>query len=296
MELFRLRTFAAVAKHNSISAAAKELHLSQPAVTRQMQGLEKTIGLPLLERQGRQTLLTPVGKVLLQHVGLILQAVDNCTNHLTDLRLGRRGKLVVGAGLTTISFTLPQVMRTYRRQLPDIELSIVNGTTQEILQLILDRQIDVGFITSPIQHPDCIVQPLFTDEIVLISNAEQPFAGISISLAELEELPLILYGPSGFHDFVAKALAIAEITPRVTMELDSIEGIKRMVVAGVGHAFVPKSAVAEELAANKLAETPVRRLPPLLRQTCLLYLRQEAYDFATETFLDIVRSHWPQAF
>lgn len=294
MELFRLRTFATVAKRQSISAAAEELHLSQPAITRQMQALEKTIGLRLLERQGRATLLTPTGKVLLHHVQLILQAVDNCTNHLEDLRLGRRGKLAVGAGLTTISFILPTLIQAYKRQLPDIELSITNGTTQEILQLILERRIDLGFITSPIKHPNCIVRPLFDDQIVLISNAEQKLAGISISKAELAELPLILYGPSGFHDFVEKELLAAEITPRVAMELDSIEGIKRMVVAGVGHAFVPKSAVLEELAEKRLVETPVRGLPNLVRQTCLLYLRQESYNFATEIFLDIVQRQWPR--
>lgn len=293
MELVRLRTFATVAKRQSISAAAEELHLSQPAITRQMQALEKAVGLPLLERQGRMTLLTPAGKVLLQHAQLILQAVDNCISHLEDLRLGRRGKLAIGAGLTTISFTLPALIQIYKRQLPDIELSITNGTTQDILQLILERRIDLGFITSPIKHPSCIVRPLFADQIVLISNAEQRFAGISISKAELAELPLILYGPSGFHDFLEKELLAAGITPKVAMELDSIEGIKHMVVAGVGHAFVPKSAVLEELAERRLVETPVRGLPNLVRQTSLLFLRQESYNFATETFLDIVERHWP---
>ncbi len=294
VELYNLRTFATVAKRQSMSAAAKELHLSQPAVTRQMQGLEKTIGLPLLERQGRITLLTPSGKALLHHANIILQAVDNCLNQLEDLRLGRKGQLAIGAGLTTISFTLPSLIQTYKRQLPDIELSITSGNTQEILQLILDRQIDIGFITSPIRHPNCVVRPLFSDAIVLISNAEQKFAGISISLAELAELPLILYGPSGFHDFVEKALLEVEITPRVAMELDSIEGIKRMVVAGVGSAFVPKSAVLEELAEKRLVETPVRGLPNLVRQTSLLYLRQESSNFATEAFLEVVKRHWPE--
>lgn len=293
MELVRLRTFATVARHQNLSAAAEELHLSQPAITRQMQALEKTVGLPLLERQGRLTLLTPAGKVLLQHTQLILHAVDNCVSHLEDLRLGRRGKLAIGAGLTTISVTLPALIHAYKRQLPDIELSITNGNTQEILQLILERRIDLGFITSPIKHPRCVVRPLFADQIVLISNAEQRFAGISISKEELSDLPLILYGPSGFHDFVEKELLLANITPNVAMELDSIEGIKRMVVAGVGHAFVPRSAVTEELAERRLVETPVRGLANLVRQTSLIFLQQESYNFATETFMDIVERHWP---
>ncbi len=294
MELVRLRTFVAVAKHQSMSAAARELHLSQPAITRQMQALEKAVGLSLLERQGRTTSLTAAGKILLKHAELILQAVDNCTQHLEDLRLGRQGKLALGAGLTTISFTLPPLMQEYKRRFPDIELSIANGTTQEILQLILDRQLDLGFVTSPVDHPDCENRRLFTDQIVLISGSEQKLAGISISLEELAELPLILYGPSGFQDFVRNSLLKVGITPRVAMELDSIEGIKRMVIAGVGHAFVPQSAVLEELSEGYLVTTPVRGLPDLVRQTSLIYLRQDTYSLAMKAFLNIVERRWPQ--
>lgn len=293
MELFRLRTFAVVAKHQSISAAAKELHLSQPAVTRQMQSLENTLGLPLLERQGRISKLTLAGETLLEHTELILQAVDNCLEQIENLRLGRTGRLSLGAGLTTIAFTLPKLIQEYKRRLPNVELSITSGTTQEILRLVLDKQVDLGFVTSPVKHPKCHVQPLFNDQIVLVSNAEHRLAGISISPHELAELPLILYGPSGFRDFVINALWQAGIKPKITMELDSIEGIKRMVAVGVGHAFVPVSAVQEELAKGELVRRPMRGMPALFRQTCLVYLQQDTLNLPTATFLEIARNNWP---
>jgi DNA-binding transcriptional LysR family regulator len=293
LEIAQLKTFLAVARHHNLTTAAEELHLSQPAVTRQIQRLEQWCGLPLLERHGRATRLTDAGEVLRAHAEQVLLTVDNCRSVLDDLRAGRRGNLVLGAGLTTVAFTLPGLIQQFKRRWPDIDLAIRTGATQEILQLILEQQIDLGFVTSPVKHPECSVRILFDDRIVLVSDAALPFAGISISLDELSTLPLILYAPSGFRNFVEDALRQVDVTPKVALELDNIEGIKRMVAAGVGYAFVPHSAVQEELGNGRLVEVPVRGLPPLIRQTSLVHLRQSRPSLAFRAFLEILEQRWP---
>lgn len=292
MEITHLRTFTVVARLRNLTRAAEELHLSQPAVTRQLQRLEQWCNLPLFERRGKTTHLSSAGRVLLTHAQQVLQTLENCERALLDMRSGRRGRLVLGAGLTTAAYTLPSLIQQYKHRLPDIELSIQTGTTQEILQLVLEEQIDLGFVTSPIKHADCEVRPLYEDQIVLVSDASLPFAGISISLTELANLPLILYTPSGFRDFVEKALRQVQVVPKVALELDSIEGIKHMVAADVGYAFVPRSAVSEELLSGRLAEIPVRGLPALLRQTSLVRLRSNTVSPVIEAFLDVLEQHW----
>ncbi len=294
MEITQLRTFLAVAKRGNLTKAALDLHLSQPAVTRQLQRLEQWCGLPLFERQGKTSHLSEAGQALLSHADQIMQTMENCERALSDLRSGGHGRLVLGAGVTTTAYTLPSLIQQYKQRLPNIELSIQTGTTQEILQLVLDRQVDLGFVTSPIKHADCVSRPLYSDRIVLVSDATLPFAGISISLRELAELPLILYTPSGFRDFVENALNQAKVQPKVAMELDNIEGIKRMVAADVGYAFVPRSAVLEELLNGRLAEVPVRGLPALLRQTSLIRLRHAVSRPSVNAFLDVLASHWPE--
>lgn len=293
MEISHLRTFLAVAKRGNLTRAADDLHLSQPAVSRQLQHLEQSCGLSLFERHGRTSRLSEAGQVLLNHAEQVLQTLENCERALSNLRSGKHGRLILGAGVTTTAYTLPGLIQQYKHRMPEIELSIQTGTTQEILQLVLERQVDLGFVTSPIKHADCVVRPLYSDRIVLVSDASLPFAGISISLAELSDLPLILYTPSGFRDFVENALNQVRVQPKVAMELDNIEGIKRMVAADVGYAFVPRSAVLEELQRGKLAEVPVRGLPELLRQTSMIRLRYTAPSPATEAFLDVLASHWP---
>lgn len=293
MEISQLRTFLAVARHRNLTTAAEELHLSQPAVTRQLQRLEQWCATPLLQRQGKTTSLTDAGRVLHACAEQVLQTLDSCQAVLEDLRTGRRGRLVLGAGLTTAAFTLPSLIQLYKKRLPEIELSIRTGATQEILQLVLDQQVDLAFVTSPVRHPQCLVRPLFDDHIVLVSDAGLPFAGISISLPELATLPLILYAPSGFRNFVEDALRHAQVVPKVALELDNMEGIKRMVAAGVGYAFVPRSAVQEELQAGRLAEVPVRGLPPLIRQTSLIRLRQGQPNLAVQAFLEVLSQRWP---
>lgn len=293
MEMSQLRTFLAVAKHHSLTAAATELHLSQPAVTRQLQKLEQWCGSPLFARQGKATHLTAAGEVLRSHAEQSLQALENCRFVLEDMRTGRRGSLALGAGLTTAAFSLPSLIQQYKKRLPDIELSISTGATQEILQLILDQQIDLGFVTSPVKHTNCLVRTLYDDHIVLVSDANLPFAGISVSLAALATLPLILYAPSGFRDFVENALRQVQVTPKVALELDSIEGIKRMVAAGVGYAFVPRSAVREELRNGQLAEVPIRGLPSLVRQTSVVRLSNNQPSLAVQVFLEILEQNWP---
>lgn len=293
MELFQLRTFLAVCRHGNLSAAGDELHLSQPAVTRQMQSLERQLGLKLINRQGRTIHPTVAGHILQRFAEQVLQTLSACETALEDLRLGKRGRLSIGAGLTTTAYVLPLLIQEYKRRLPEIELSIVTGTTQEILHHVLARRIDVGFVTSPVKHIECLTRPLFKDEIILVGDPSRPLAGISVSTAELQSLPLVMYGPSGFRDFLDDALRSARIEPRVVMELDSIEGIKRMASTGVGHAFVPRSAAREELGSGRLVEVPVRGFGPLERITSLLSLRNSVPSLSVKCFLELIDRYWP---
>ncbi|MGE5528753.1 MAG: LysR substrate-binding domain-containing protein [Patescibacteria group bacterium] len=277
MELSQLRTFVRVAAEGSFSRAAQALHLTQPAVSQQVRGLERELGLTLLYRKGKSVSPTRAGEILLEHAQALVAAADRGRAAMDEFRTGRRGRLVLGAGNTTITFRLPRLLREYRRRHGAIEIIVRSGNSDQLLALLAQGQIDLALVTSPVEGSGLQAVPLFDDEIILILQGGHRLGrGGALSPAALVGTPSILFARgSGFRRFLDERFALAGYQPEVVMELDSIEGIKRLVQIGLGISFLPRIAVEEELASGLLCTASVVGLAPTRRTTRAVYRREQ---------------------
>ncbi len=286
MELFQIRSFLKAAEEGSITRAAESLFITQPAVTGHIQALEKELGAPLFDRTGRGVQLTEAGLALLDHAKRSLAILDECKQVISDLGSGKGGKLIIGAGVTTSIFQLPKWLAKFRERKPEVEMIVRTGRSSEVVSMTLAREIDLGFVTSPVDNSDLRITGLFDEQIRLVAHPNWQHDGKSIT--ELSQAPLILFGKnSGFRDYLDRTFADAGITPNIRMESDSLEAIKSFVASGLGLSFLPMSAVEKEIAEGTLAVIETNFLPPLSRKTSAIYRMDRYLSAAARAFLEI---------
>jgi DNA-binding transcriptional LysR family regulator len=289
VELYQLQSFLQVAEEGSITRAAETLSLTQPAVTQHVQALERELSARLFDRTGRGVRLTAAGLELQRYARRSLALLSECRDVLRDLDAGTSGRIVLGAGVTTSIFHLPGLLRAFQEQYPGIDVVVRTGRTREVTALALDRQIDLGLITSGVDHPDLRVADLFDEEIALVVPSGHPLAGRSIPAEAIGTLPLILFPEgTGFRSYLGRALGTAGIPLRVKMESDSAEAIKSFVEVGLGASFLPLAAVRAELEGGSLALVTVEELPPLHRKTAVLYRMDRYLSAGARGFLQLL--------
>ncbi|MGE5607359.1 MAG: LysR family transcriptional regulator [Bacteroidota bacterium] len=287
MELNQLRTFHLAATEHSFSKAAQLLHLTQPAVTQQIKNLETELGEALFERLGRVLVLTPAGETLLTFAQPLLNLADQAFETVRQFT-NERGRLTIGAGSTNTIYRLPNLLQHYHRDCPQVELRIRNGDSELITGLVYENAIDLGLITTINNNFPSVIQatPLFKDGIWLVAPPNYP---LSMTPTELAAESLILYrAGSGFRRYLEDQFRSQRFTPKVTMELESIEAIIRLVRCGLGLAFLPEIAVKEEIANGVLKAIKVEGWPEFYRQTHLILRKDKYLTWPIKTFLKLI--------
>lgn len=282
MELVQLETFLAVLEAGSLSRAAANLHLTQPAVTKQIHALEKELRTVLLERGGRGVSPTASGLVLQDYARRSLALLREGREIIDGLSAGTTGPLVLGAGVTTSILHLPGWLSKLRREYPGVDVTVRTGTSREVERMTLDREVDLGLVTSVSRQPQLEATALLQEEIVLVANHALE------GTVRLEELPLILFRRgTGFREYLDKTLAAAGTVPLVKMETDSVEAIKSFVAVGLGASFLPLAAVQNELESGTLKRIIPPDLPVLQRQTSAIHRRDRHLNPAAVALLRI---------
>lgn len=295
MLLQHLITFSKVIDEGSFTRAAERLNLSQPAVTKQVKGLEEDLGVELIERFGRELSLTPAGEVVYAYAKRITDAVRELHASLEGLTTPGRGHLTVAAVLTLVLFTLPSILGAYAKEHPLVTVHVHTGTNQQIQTMVLRNEIDVGLITVPIAHEQIDAIPLFRDRVLLVSSPTAAWAVTgTISPTDLSKLPMISYQKgSRFRGFVDTSFEEAGITPDVVMEFDSHEAVKTMTQLGFGVAMLPETAVQEDLAVGRLVALSIEGFPEISRITSLIMRRDRPKTPAVSEFLALLRRWFP---
>jgi len=260
MENHRLRVFREVVEQMSFRKAAEALHLSQPAVSQQVRLLEEECGARLFDRDGNHIALTAAGRLLHGYALSAAALVDEARAALNLLNHVVSGQLRIGASTTIAQYILPRVLGAFHRQHAQVQLSVISGNTEEIVDAVLTEKIALGMIEGPAMRRGLRIEPLMRDRMVLIAAAKSSpssartrlaDAPASIALAALTTIPLLMRERgSGSRRVVERALKQAGVTVnslRVIMELDSTEAIVSGVEAGLGMGFVSESAIVKEL-------------------------------------------------
>lgn len=290
--LDQLRILKAIAAEGSFKRAADTLFVSQPAVSLQVQNLEKQLNVPLFDRGGRKAQLTQAGNLLLSYGEKILTLCQETCRAIEDLQNLQGGTLIVGASQTTGTYLLPKMIGLFRQKYPEVSVQLQVHSTRRTSWGIANGQVDLaiigGEVPTELQESLKIV-PYAEDELALILPASHPLARLEmIQKEDLYKLQFItLDSQSTIRKVIDKVLSRCDIDTkrlRVEMELNSIEAIKNAVQSGLGAAFVSITAIEKELQMEVLKIARIRDVE--VRRTLSVVLNPNRYrSKAAEAFI-----------
>ncbi len=262
---FRLQVFHTVAQRLNFTKAAKELFISQPAVTRHIHELEQHFKVKLFERNGTHIRLAPAGKRLLQHTEALFAVYRNLEFDMSTLTHGHSGKLILGGSMTTAPYVIPPILADFHSRYTDVQVNLITGNTQQIEQALEREEIDLGIVEGHSRNASIRYTEFMKDEIVLVSNPAHPLARRSfIRPEELLRIPLLLREPgSGTLEVLAHALkgiGIKLSQLQKEMQLNSTEIIKSYLLHAPVMAFLSIHAVGKELQNNECTVIDVKGL------------------------------------
>ncbi len=267
MQVERMETFLRIARTGSVTKAARSLGLSQPALSERLRALEREVGVELFARTRRGVRLSEAGRALLPHAERAIGALDEGRHAVERIRRGEVDRLALGAAPAVSTYALPGALRRFQQAHPNVHLSVRTGHSEEILDLVLAEEVDVGIVRE-IRHAEMEVEPLYEDELVLVVDRAHPFAERGrIRIAELAREHLVTFDRASSYNELTQALfRQAAVTPRGIIELDNVEAAKRCVARGLGVALLPRQAVRDELAARTLRPVAMVGARPIRRR------------------------------
>jgi len=282
MELRQLVYFEAVVRYGGFTRAAEQLRIAQPAVSAQVRRLEAELGVALLERTTRRVRLTRAGELVLARARRAFEELDGARDDLARLAGELRGRVRIGSIQAIGPFGLPAALAAFQREFPEVELSLRSGRLSQLVADLDADVIDLAIGPLPAELPERIsAQPLFTDELVLITAPDHRLAGHgALSLAEVrEETFACLPAASGLRRLLDQACAAAGFTPRVRYETNIVPQVRELVSHGLGVALLARSVA--EAPGRPVAVHPV--LPaPIDRPVGLLHLTDRPLGPAAE--------------
>lgn len=289
LSLPELRAFLILTETGHFGRAAEQLHISQPALTKQIQRLEARLGGALVERGGRSFNLTRAGLLLRdQAAGLLAQAER--TERLVRLALsGHSGLLRIGFGIATLASGLGALLREYRRRYPEVQVSMRDMPTPAQLEALEREEIDVGFVRLPVANPDLFTLPLFLERLIVAfpSDSRPPEES---GLAPLAQVPFVapLQAPSAtYHQHIMQTCRAAGFAPKVVQEASELLTILHLVGAGLGFSLVPDSARAMHVPHVSFRETEVAECSWRIG---VAWRRRDRLDPLVESFVALASS------
>ena len=247
MELRHLRYFIGVAEEENVSRAALKLHVSQPALSRQIRDLEEELGFLLLERSAKSVRLTEAGRAFLTEARAVLQRAEDAVKAARAIATGGRGELHVGYAPSLTARILPPTLRAFQAELPNVRVKLHDFSTEEMLAGLREGKLQIAFVVrlTPALLRGLRFEELARDLICLAVAPKHPLAARrTVTLAEIAREPLITYSRKDYpdaHENLAAMFAAIKSKPRIAEEHDSVSSLIAAVEAGNGVAIAPQS-------------------------------------------------------
>ena len=287
MDFDQLETFIEVARLSSFSRAAEKRFRTQPAVSSQIRSLEEEVGAKLLDRSGGKVSLTAAGKLFLKFAEDTLDSRKSVVTAIAETERVPRGEIVVGANEGTCLHILPEVFADFKKQYPDVSVSITRADYAKVLESVIDNSVDFGVVSLPVNDNRLTAVLIHRDELVLIAPPRHPLAKLkSASAVDIAQYPLVVPKVGHTRDALDDLFHQRKLKPRYAMELDSSELLKRFVAADVGVGFISRSNVQEDVKASILAVIPLADAP-IRRDLALVFRKDKALSRAALAFIDI---------
>lgn len=255
MEIRQLKAFLAIAEAKTFTAGARQVNVTQAAISMQIRQLEEEVGLPLFTRTPRRVILTEAGEYLLERARKILREHDSALTEIAEVAGAEYGRLRIGSASGTFAMhQLPEIMKKLKVKYPKSELTVASGTSEKLVDKIMQGELDTAFVSLPVDNLNISTETLFADEIVAIANPGHPHAKEKyISAATLAGEDLILGERGGnTRRMIDEFFNAANVKPNVTMELSRQEAINNMVENNLGVGMTGAKSVAKEIKDGKM--------------------------------------------
>ncbi|UQZ36321.1 LysR family transcriptional regulator [Paenibacillus sp. PK3_47] len=295
MNFHQLHIFYTVSERGSFSAAAQTLHMTQPAVTMQVQALEDYFGTKLFDRSSKKIILSEAGRALLPYARrsiMLMRETDQAMSAFTHMLEGR---LQLGASLTIGEYVLPRLLGPFGREYPNISIVMKVMNTSQIMEEINKHQLNFGLIEAPVAHPDMEVEPVMGDELKLIVPGDHPLAEREeVMLEEALQYPFVLREQgSGTRQVMEEQLmskGLDSSAMKIVMELGSNGAVKSAVEAGLGLTIISTSSVKHEVALGLMKIVNISDAS-FKRQFYAIHLKSTLLPISAVTFLTFLRQH-----
>ncbi|MBD2846171.1 LysR family transcriptional regulator [Paenibacillus sp. IB182496] len=293
LNFHQLHIFYTVADKGSFSAAAQALHMTQPAVTMQVQSLEDYFGTKLLHRSTKRIELSEAGRTLLPFAQRSIDLIRDTDSTMSKFTKQLKGRLQLGASLTIGEYILPRLLGPFAQEYPHIAISMKVMNTAQIMDEIVNHQLNFGLIEAPVNHPDMHMEAVMSDELKLVVSSKHPLAKADrVTIEEALAHPVVLREQgSGTRLVMEEELRSKQIDPNemnIVMELGSTGAVKSAVEAGLGVSFLSGSSIKHEEALGLIRAIPVTGLQ-FKRQFYSIYLKSALLPISAVTFLTFLR-------
>ena len=293
MDIPQLEAFLEAADTGSFRRAAHALFLSQPSVSARVQALEDEVGAPLFHRTARGVRLTNLGQTFLPFAQRSIETLRRGREVVESVRQASVGVLNMATARVIGTYVLPEILQNFHSLYPETNLRIKVGGSTDVLQMVVDEEVQLG-LARFMQHPDVDVLHLYDEEAVLVVHPEHPFATTGAAVMyEVAQEPLIVYDPgdpgSSYFQFINRVCRDAGVTPKIEMNLDSVEAVKNMVQLGLGISLLPRSGVRRELESGSLTRIGLREVQPVLLPTYLLLRRGQQHGPTVASLLRLLQ-------
>lgn len=289
MELYPLKVFLTVATERSFSRAGEKLLRTQPAISIAIQRLESDLKEKLIDRSGRELLLTDAGRVVLEYARRFQNLEADLENALRELKDNYAGRLSIGANESTTLYLI-QHIEQYRRLFPKVKVQVRRSESSKIPSQLLDGELELGVISYDPADDHLQSQVISTDRLVLIVSPKHRFANRSeLSVTELDMETFIAHNVlSPYREAVLREFQRQKVPLNMDVEMPTVETIRRLVQDNEGVAFLPRMCVEQEIKHGTLHEIRVKELN-VERKIRLVYPARRALSHAAKAFLEVVK-------
>ncbi len=295
MEDHKLKVFCTVAETKSFSKTSEIIHLTQPAVSLQIQALEEIFETKLFDRSSSTVTLTPAGEILYKYAKEILALYATAEKVIGKLIGLVKGSITIGAGSNIGNYLLPSVITEFKKTHPKIKIHLQVGNTKRVIELLNSGNIDLGLVEGDVVRQKMIVKKLISDELLVIVSPNHPWAKKKeVSISDLTEEPFIFReAGSGTRQMIEKFLARHGVTPhdmRISVILGSTEAIKDAVESGLGVSIISRWAARKESKYGTLRLLSLRE-EKMVRDFSLVINKNSVSSNALDEFLTFLNAY-----
>jgi len=289
IDIYPIQVFLCVATERSFSRAAEKLFRTQPAVSMTIKRLESDLGERLIDRSGRELVLTDAGRILLEHARRLVNLQADLENSLAELRDNTAGRLIIGANESTTLYLLRHLQK-YRRLYPRVRVQVRRCLSSKIPSQLIEGDLELGVISWDPEDGRLAARVIYIDHLAFVVSPQHRLANQeTVSIKELGLETFIAHNVrSPYREIVLKEFQHLKVDLNMDLEMPTVESIRKLVQRNEGVAFLPRMCVEQELEQGTLREVRVNEIS-VERKIRLTYPARRVLSHAARAFLELVK-------